>query len=56
MGRHDPDAMTSGEPYEAFEGLVAMKQHLRDLLQEEDARDQSVLLQMRSPSGSAHRG
>jgi len=56
MGRHDPDAMASPEPYDAFVGLVAMKRHLRDLLYEEDARDQSMLRQMSAVSGEPRPG
>lgn len=56
MSRHDPDATASPEPYDAFVGLVAMKRHLRDLLYEEDARDQSMLRQMSAVSGEPRPG
>jgi hypothetical protein len=51
MGWHDPEAMASGEPYQAFAGLVTMKHHLLDLLREQDGRDQSMLVQMGAGRG-----
>ncbi len=53
MGQHDPEAMTSAEPYEAFASLVAVKQYLLDLLREQDGRDRSMLAEMRSASGDS---
>ena len=51
MGVHDDRAMTGPEPVAAFEAFVAMKEELRALLQEQDRRDQQLLVKMREASG-----
>jgi len=51
MGVHDDRAMTGPEPVAAFEAFIAMKEELRALLQEQDRRDQQLLVQMREATG-----
>jgi hypothetical protein len=51
MGVHDERVMTGAEPLGAFEAFVGRKQQLRDLLQEQEASDQEMLVQMREASG-----
>jgi len=51
MGVHDDRAMTGPEPVAAFEAFIAMKEELRALLQEQDRRDQQLLVKMREASG-----
>ena len=51
MGVHDDRAMTSPEPVGAFEAFIAMKEELRALLKEQDARDRQLLTQMREATG-----
>jgi hypothetical protein len=52
MVPHDDSAMTGPEPLAAFEELVAAKQKLLGLLQEQTEQDRRMLAQMRAASGS----
>jgi hypothetical protein len=54
MGVHDERAITGAEPVAAFEAFVAMKQELRDLLDDQDIRDRQLLGQMREAAGRSH--
>ncbi|HEY7635531.1 MAG TPA: hypothetical protein VH763_08310 [Gemmatimonadales bacterium] len=52
MGRHDPGAMASREPFEAFDRFVRVEEELLQVLQDRLKQDRGMLLQMER----AHRG